>query len=550
MELPKLELLSHNDKLAETLEQSQGSYDGLIVVFTDKQALKSIVPSIHQKHVELDATFGESLQLILPDDAQPHKRILLAPTGSLYNDFDDVRRYKDIAYSAGAQALKIGMTSPLVCFADEPTAASESHWTFDASSDYSHFVGVTLLGLLESSFEPIDVRQSASVKIKAFERVGLVSSMPQDQHDGLIKLVSAVEAGRRVCKDIGNPDPEIMSPINIAKYIQEQFKNVDNVKVSVIEDIEYIKKNYPLAHAVTRASLAVERHHPRFVKFEYVSPNQSKVKENLFFVGKGVTYDTGGADIKCSGHMRDMSRDKCGAAAVAGFFKTISMLAPEKVNVSGGLALVRNSVGPDMYVSDEVISARSGKRVLVGNTDAEGRMVMTDLLCEFKERVLANKKDNTPASSAPSLLFTCATLTGHAIRAYDGYGITLDNGFARKNRVSKRVHDAGHLLADPFEISTLRREDVTCVRPGRSSEDLVSANDQPSTMTNRGHQYPAGFMLQASGLDKYGLDNKEISIGYTHLDVAGSAETTGAVAWSLPRVTGSPVVALTGAFLL
>ncbi|KAI8646854.1 hypothetical protein BD408DRAFT_358856 [Parasitella parasitica] len=548
MELPKLELLSHQNKLAETLQQSQSNYDGLIVVFTDKQALKSIVPSI-QKHMELDATFGESLQLILPDGAQPHKRILLAPTGSLYNDFDDVRRFKDIAYSAGVQALKVGMTSPLVCFADEPVAA-ESHWTFDASSDYSHFLGVTMLGLLESSFEPFDVRQSASVKIKAFERVGVVSTMPQDQHDDLIKLVSAVEAGRRVCKDIGNPDPEIMSPINIANYIQEQFKDVSNVKVSVIEDIEYIKKNYPLAHAVTRASLAVARHHPRFVKFEYVSPDQSKVKENLFFVGKGVTYDTGGADIKCSGHMRDMSRDKCGAAAVAGFFKTVSMMAPEKVNVSGGLALVRNSVGPDMYVSDEVISARSGKRVLVGNTDAEGRMVMTDLLCEFKEKVLANKKENTLASGAPSLLFTCATLTGHAIRAYDGYGITLDNGFARKNHVSKRVHDAGHLLADPFEISTLRREDVTCVRPGRSSEDLVSANDQPSTMTNRGHQYPAGFMLQASELDKYGLDNKELSIGYTHLDVAGSAETTGAVAWSLPRVTGSPVVALTGAFLL
>ncbi|GAN08030.1 conserved hypothetical protein [Mucor ambiguus] len=551
MELPKLELVSHNNRLVETLQQQaqNSNYDGLIVIFTDKQALKNVVPSV-QKHLELDASFGESLQLILPDDAQPHKRILLAPTGSLYNDFDDVRRFKDIAYSAGVQALKVGITSPLVCFADEPVAAVESYWTFDTNSDYDHFLGVSMLGLLESCFEPIDVRQSASVKVKTFERVGVVSSIPQDQQEDLIKLVSAVEAGRRVCKDIGNPDPEIMSPINIAKYIQEQFKGVENVKISVIDDIEYIKKNYPLAHAVTRASLAVERHHPRFVKFDYVSPDQSKVKENLFFVGKGVTYDTGGADIKCSGHMRDMSRDKCGAAAVAGFFKTLSMMAPEKVNVSGGLALVRNSVGPDMYVSDEVIVARSGKRVLVGNTDAEGRMVMTDLLCEFKEKVLANKKENTAASSAPSLLFTCATLTGHAIRAYDGYGITLDNGFARKNRVSKRVHDAGHLLADPFEISTMRREDVTCVRPGRSSEDLVSANDQPSTMTNRGHQYPAGFMLQASGLDQYGLDNKEISIGYTHLDVAGSAETTGAVAWSLPRVTGSPVVALAGAFLL
>jgi leucyl aminopeptidase len=245
----------------------------------------------------------------------------------------------------------------------------------------------------------------------------------------------------------------------------------------------------------------------------------------------------------------DMSRDKCGAAAVAGFFKTLSMLSPDRVNVTGGLALVRNSVGPDMYVSDEIILARSGMRVLVGNTDAEGRMVMTDLLCQFKEKVLADKKAAGPSSGAPSFLFTCATLTGHAIRAYKGYGITLDNGFARKNKISKRIYDAGHVIADPFEISTLRREDVECVKPGRSSEDIISANDQPSTMTDRGHQYPAGFMLQASGLDKYGLDNKECSIGYTHLDVAGSAELISAEGWSLPRVTASPVAALSQAFL-
>ena len=57
-----------------------------------------------------------------------------------------------------------------------------------------------------------------------------------------------------------------------------------------------------------------------------------------------------------------MSRDKCGAAAVAGFFKTISMLQPHRVNVRAGLALVRNSVGPDSYVSDEVIYSRNGTR--------------------------------------------------------------------------------------------------------------------------------------------------------------------------------------------
>ena len=170
-------------------------------------------------------------------------------------------------------------------------------------------------------------------------------------------------------------------------------------------------------------------------------------------------------------------------------------------------------------------------------------MVMTDLLCQFKEEALASD------SKAPNFLFTVATLTGHALRAYNGYGIALDNGFARRNQISKRIYDAGHILADPFEISTFRREDVDVVQPGRSSEDVVQANDQPSTMTNRGHQYPAGFMLIASGLDKHGLKDQK-PIGFTHLDVAGSAEEMSAVNWSIPRVTGSPVAALTGAFLL
>jgi leucyl aminopeptidase len=187
----------------------------------------------------------------------------------------------------------------------------------------------------------------------------------------------------------------------------------------------------------------------------------------------------------------------------------------------------------------EIIEIR--RIVLIGNTDAEGRMVMTDLLCEFKERIVVEQ------SKVSSFVFTVVTLTGHAIRAYNGYGITMDNGISRKHKISQRIYDAGHILADPFEISTLRREDVECVRSGRSSEDVVQANDKPSTLTNRGHQYPAGFMLIASGLDKHGV-NSEIPIGYTHVDIAEAISTV--VGWSLPRVTGSSVAALTGAFLV
>ena len=67
-----------------------------------------------------------------------------------------------------------------------------------------------------------------------------------------------------------------------------------------------------------------------------------------------------------------MSRDKCGAADVAGFFRVVSILKPKNLKVIGAMAMVRNSVGSNAYVADEIITSRAGVRIRVGNTDAEG----------------------------------------------------------------------------------------------------------------------------------------------------------------------------------
>ncbi len=69
------------------------------------------------------------------------------------------------------------------------------------------------------------------------------------------------------------------------------------------------------------------------------------VDTTLLLVGKGITYDTGGADIKYGGHMAGMHRDKCGAAFIAGFFKTLSLLKPKGLKVLGTMCVARNSVG-------------------------------------------------------------------------------------------------------------------------------------------------------------------------------------------------------------
>ena len=89
-------------------------------------------------------------------------------------------------------------------------------------------------------------------------------------------------------------------------------------------------------------------------------------------VGKGLTYDTGGADIKHGGNMVSMHRDKCGAAFVAGFFKSLAIARPKNFKCVGYLCLARNSIGEECYVTDEIVTARSKQRIRIGNTDAEG----------------------------------------------------------------------------------------------------------------------------------------------------------------------------------
>lgn len=79
-----------------------------------------------------------------------------------------------------------------------------------------------------------------------------------------------------------------------------------------------------------------------------------------------------------------MSRDKCGAADVAGFMKVVSILKPTNVKVIGAMAMVRNSIGSNAYVADEIVISRAGVRLRVGNTDAEGRMAMVDVLAHMK----------------------------------------------------------------------------------------------------------------------------------------------------------------------
>merc|ERR1711970_1303151 len=102
--------------------------------------------------------------------------------------------------------------------------------------------------------------------------------------------------------------------------------------------------------------------------------------------------------------------------------KTLAELQPPRGKLGVAMCMVRNSVGANCYVADEIITSRAGVRLRVGNTDAEGRMAMVDVLCRAKEMALSDPDPH---------LMTVATLTGHACLAMGDYSIIMDNGPAK-----------------------------------------------------------------------------------------------------------------------
>lgn len=478
--------------------------------------LTALLGALRAADAKADAQVG-----MIPAPGLAGGRLIVAPTGPLRRDHDDVRRFADAARAGLRRARDAGARSPLLWIGPAPDDAR-----------YRRSVEVAIAGALGGLWEPLEAREALGAEVcEPVAQIGCVAAgKPVDA--AMLRRVAEVESGLRLARDLCGTEPERMAPPRFAEFCVEAFAG-SGVEVEVVEDRDVLERNYPLVTAVARASLGVERHRPRIVRLEYAG--SGPIESTLLFAGKGLTYDTGGADLKAGGVMAGMSRDKGGAAAVAGFMLTLSRLKVPGVRVIAELGAVRNSIGADSYVSDEIIRSHAGTRVRIGNTDAEGRLVLADLLSHLRERAL---RESDPR------LFSVATLTGHSMRAAGLYSIALDNGPARALGVAQSLSDAGDLLGDPFEVSRLRREDWDFVAPRSRADDVLSCNSAPSTATNRGHQFPMAFLALAAGLSQHGADGAR-PLPFTHIDIGGSACEGGD--WQHGRPSGRPVVAMLGA---
>ena len=202
--------------------------------------------------------------------------------------------------------------------------------------------------------------------------------------------VSRAAAATRLVRDLINTPAGDMGPAELAAAARG-LARAHKARVSVTVDEQLLKKNYPAVHAVGRASARA----PRLIDLRWGAKGP-----RITIIGKGVCFDTGGLDLKPSGAMLLMKKDMGGAAHALGLAQMI-MAAGLPLRLRVLIPAVENSVSGDAFRPLDVLQTRKGLTVEVGNTDAEGRLILCDALAEADRE-------------KPDLIIDFATLTGAA----------------------------------------------------------------------------------------------------------------------------------------
>ena len=227
-----------------------------------------------------------------------------------------------------------------------------------------------------------------------------------------------------MARDLITTPSSDMGPAELAAAAQALAKQ-HKAKISVIVGDDLLKKNYPMIHAVGRASTRA----PRLIDLTWGRDSDPKVT----LVGKGVCFDTGGLDLKPAAGMLNMKKDMGGAATVMAVAAMV-MAARLPVRLRLLVPAVENSVSGNAFRPLDVVPTRRGISVEIGNTDAEGRLVLCDALCEG-------------ASEKPAMMIDCATLTGAARTAL---GTDLPALFCNDDALADGLLAAGAAAADPM----------------------------------------------------------------------------------------------------
>ncbi len=305
---------------------------------------------------------------------------------------------------------------------------------------------------------------------------------------------SAYEHAATICqgvnltRDLINDNADTVTSEFLEKTVKDLVKGKKDITLEILNKKELKDKGLNFILAVNQASPK----EPKLIIVKYAGGKKND--KYTAIVGKGMTYDTGGLNIKPTGSMETMKIDMSGAAAVCGILKNTIALGIKK-NLLFVLGIAENAIGSNAYKPGDVYTGYAGKSVEIGNTDAEGRLVLADAFAY----VVKNYK--------PEIMIDMATLTGACVVAlgYDYSGLfSNDDDLAKElSKIARDTDDrAWHLPIYP-EMKEYIKSPIA---------------DLKNTSNVKG----AGASTAATFLQQF-TDNTT----WAHLDIAGSAYVDG-----------------------
>lgn len=314
------------------------------------------------------------------------------------------------------------VTEAVAVIGDEPDIWSLAHLPAVLPVRHYRYAGPEQDGLLQDMALGWQLATYRFTRFKEAKEKGFAALVVPESVD--IAAVEAMATGICLARELVNRPANDLTPLALAEAAQELAQD-HGAECSVVRGDALLEENYPLVHAVGRASANA----PCLVDMRWGAPDAPKVT----LVGKGVCFDSGGLDIKPSSGMLLMKKDMGGAASVLALAHAV-MAAELPVRLRVLIPAAENSVSSNAFRPKDIIRSRKGLTVEIGNTDAEGRLVLCDALTEAD-------------SESPDLLVDFATLTGAARIAL---GTDVPAFFTRDDEVAEALQQASRRTADPL----------------------------------------------------------------------------------------------------
>ena len=299
---------------------------------------------------------------------------------------------------------------------------------------------------------------------------------------------AAICQGVNLTRDLVNDNADLVTSTYLERVIKDLIRGKKNISVEILNAKELKAKGLNLHVAVNQGSTK----EPKLIIVKY--KGTGKDGNYTALLGKGMTYDTGGLNLKPTGHIESMRIDMSGAGAVIGVLKNTLALNLKK-NIIFAVGIAENAISAQAYKPGDVISGYAGKSVEIGNTDAEGRLVLADAL----SYLVKNYK--------PARIIDLATLTGACVVAlgfdYTGLFASDDNFAQHLIRSSNETDDRAWRLPIYPEMKEYIKSPIA---------------DLKNTSSVKG----AGACTAAEFLHQFTEGTT-----WAHLDIAGSAFTEG-----------------------